>query len=130
MCSGRNHLKDLSHGISSDLSREAIARRLQIASELWKAVNELGRKNHEFITLKNGDTLTGTIENAAFPLLFASEPRPESRSTELALAVVKWDCCDTRRRFGRTRTRLLLPDGLEDDETADQRRISQGCVCT
>lgn len=36
----------LSRGISNDMSSEAIARRLDIASQLWKAVNAFGRSTY------------------------------------------------------------------------------------
>lgn len=38
--------KSLSRGISDDMSSEAIARRLEIASQLWAAANELGRSTY------------------------------------------------------------------------------------
>ena len=38
--------KALSRGMSSDMTPEAIERRLDIAAQLWKAANELGRSTY------------------------------------------------------------------------------------
>jgi hypothetical protein len=38
--------KDLSRGVSNDMSPEAIDRRLEIASQLWKLANVLGQNEY------------------------------------------------------------------------------------
>ena len=71
MSTGPDSLKDVSRGVSDDMSPQAIARRLEIAAQLWQAVNALGRSQYvgkAFNRLTQVELWVRTITGAVFIL--------------------------------------------------------------